>query len=164
MLRNRDIVALILALILSRMAWDDGTESLSASANLAFFFSRDQVMVISPMDVDGDGTNEAIAVAKAVPNKGETFALEIMDLKPLHTFGKRHLAPFRPNVLFSSKEINDDNAHPIHITSGQVLISKHGTAKSPKVKHIFPDNVEINDRNRHYFCGTDWHDAASKCG
>jgi hypothetical protein len=168
MLRNRDIVALVLALILSRMAWNDGTESLSASADLAFFFPREEVMVISPMDVDGDGTNEAMVVAKAVPKKGETFTLQIMDLKPLHTFGKRHLAPFRPKTLFTSKEINDNNAHPIHITTGQVIIKQHPhsaeVGHSKKSKPTIPDNVDWNDRNRHYFCGTDWHDASSKCG
>lgn len=151
---------------MSRMAWNDGTESLSASADLAFFFPRDRITVISPMDMDGDGTNEAIAVARAVPDKGESFHIQIMDLKPLHTFGKRHLAPFRPKVLFTSKEINDDNAFPIHMTSGQVIIKKHphsGTDKSKK-KVTLPDEVELNDRNRHFFCGTDWHDASSKCG
>jgi hypothetical protein len=166
MFRNRDVVALVLVVILSRMAWNDGTESLSASADLAFFFSRDQITVLSPMDVDGDGTNEAIAVAKAIPNKGESFQLQVLDLKPLHTFGKRHLAPFRPKVLFTSKEINDNNAHPIHMTTGQVLIKKHphsGTDKTKK-KVTVPDNVNFDDRTRHFFCGTDWHDASSKCG
>lgn len=170
MLRNRDIVALVLVVILSRMAWNDGTESLSASADLAFFFPRDRITVVSPMDVDGDGTNEAMAVAKAVINDSkdeESFQLQIMDLKPLHTFGKRHLAPFRPKVLFTSKEIHDNNAHPIHMTSGQVLIkrrSSHTGDSKTRKKDPLPANVELNDRNRHFFCGTDWHDASSKCG
>jgi hypothetical protein len=166
MFRNRDVVALVLVVILSRMAWNDGTESLSASADLAFFFPRDQITVLSPMDVDGDGTSEAIAVAKAIPDKGETFQLQVMDLKPLHTFGKRHLAPFRPKVLFTSKEINDNNAHPIHMITGQVLIKKHphSGADKTKKKMPVPDNVDYNERTRHFFCGTDWHDASSKCG
>ncbi|KAG7361226.1 hypothetical protein IV203_036326 [Nitzschia inconspicua] len=167
MFRNRDIIALVLLVILSRMAWNDGTESLSASADLAFFFPRDRITVVSPMDVDGDGTNEAMAIAKAVPNNSESFQLQIMDLKPLHTFGKRHLAPFRPKVIFTSKEINEQNAYPVHMTSGQVLIKRHPRSNDPKAKRkppLLPDNVELNDRNRHYFCGTDWHDASSKCG
>jgi hypothetical protein len=168
MLRSRDIFALICILMLSRMAWNDGTDFISSTVNLAFFFPRDRVIVLSPMDVDGDGTKEALAMAKAVPNK-ESFILQIMDLKPLHTFRKTYLDPFRPQIIFTSQEINDDNAHPIHLTTGQLLIKKHrnsagngGTTKAEKVP--IPSDVEINDRNRHFFCGIDWHDASEKCG
>lgn len=179
MLRNRDMAALVLVLILSRMAWDDGNDSLSASADLAFFFPRDGIMVMNPMDVDGDGTNEALAVARAVTGgPGESFVLEIMDLKPLHSFGKSYLAPFRPQVLFASKEIRagggDDgdavSAYPIQIVAGQVLIqppkSRNGrdaaAAKAARAKAT-PSDADFNERTRHYFCGSDWHDASTKC-
>ena len=49
MLRNRDVLALIMALLLSRMAWVDRTESLSASANLAFSFDETN----DGLDTDG---------------------------------------------------------------------------------------------------------------
>lgn len=162
--RNRDIVALIFILTLTRMAWNDGTELLSAVVNIAFFFPRDGVMVFSPMDIDGDGTKEALAIAKAVQNK-ETFSLEILDLKPLHSFRKSYLEPFRPKVLFTSQEINDDNAHPIYLTTGQLLIKKHrNTANGvSKQQTAISSDIEINDRNRHFFCGIDWHGASELC-
>lgn len=184
MLRNRDLVALILILILSRMAWDDGNESLSASANLAFFFPRDKIMVVDPMDVDGDGTNEALAVARAVGTHGDSFVLEIMDLKPLHSFSKIYLAPFRPQVLFTSTEIksghniagdptdgtvNGSVAQPIQMTSGQVLIQPpkgrngHAAAMTAKKGGVSANDADFNERTRHYFCGSDWHDASTKC-
>jgi hypothetical protein len=170
------------------MAWDDGNESLSASANLAFFFPRDKIIVVNPMDVDGDGTNEALAVAKAVGKHGESFVLEIMDLKPLHAFSKTFLAPFRPQVLFTSPEIKSGyssaegatdgvpdgtadggTVHPIQMTSGQLLIQPpkgrngHAAAVSAKKGGAIANDAEFNERTRHYFCGSDWHDASTKC-
>jgi hypothetical protein len=167
MLRNRDMLALVGILILVRSAWNNGTESLSAAVDLAFFFSRERVIVLSPMDVDGDGTKEALAVVKAVPQK-ESFTLEIMDLKPLHGFRKTYLEPFRPKVIFTSEEINENNAHPIHLTTGQLLIKKRKSSSSINAdeKEKNPDasnDQNENDRTRHHFCGTDWHDASSKC-
>jgi len=160
-MRNRDILALICMLLLSRMAWNDGTELVSSDANLAFFFPRDGVVAYRPMDIDGDGTKETLATAKAVRDKG-IFALQIMDLKPLHNF-KSHLEPFRPKVLFTSKEINDDNAAPIFLETGQVLMKKGRNKGIKQAPATVTSDIEINDRNRHFFCGIDWHDA-SKCG
>ena len=167
MLLNRDIIALVAILILVRSAWNNGTESLSAAVDLAFFFSRERVIVLSPMDVDGDGTKEALAVVKSIPKK-ESFTLEIMDLKPLHGFRKTYLEPFRPKVIFTSEEINDNNAHPIHLTTGQLLIKhrKRSASNSDNEKGQNADasnEQTANDRTRHNFCGTDWHDASTKC-
>mmetsp|Transcript_9629 Transcript_9629/g.23343 ORF Transcript_9629/g.23343 Transcript_9629/m.23343 type:complete len:808 (+) Transcript_9629:204-2627(+) len=171
MLRNRDVLALIATLILVRLAWNNGTDNLSAAVDLAFYFPRERVMVVSPMDVDGDGTKEALAVVKAVEKK-ESFTMEIHDLKPLHGFRKTYLEPFRPKVIFSSEEIHDDHAHPIHLTTGQLLIKKHQMSgkeadeATTKKYHLSGDknnNKDNNDRTRHYFCGTSWHDAASQC-
>lgn len=165
MFRNRDILALLGSLILVRTAWNSGGESLRAAVDLAFFFSRERVMVVSPMDVDGDGTEEALAVVKSVPQK-ESFTLEIMDLKPLHGFRKTYLEPFRPKTIFASEEINEKNAHPIHLTTGQLLIEKRKLASAlGEKKEPFqnPDGHEITEQTRKYFCGHDWHDASSKC-
>jgi len=167
MFRNRDIFALVGTLILVRLAWNNGTESLSAAVDLAFFFPRDMVMVFSPMDVDGDGTKEALAVAKAVPHQ-DSFVLEIMDLKPLHGFRKKYLEPFRPKTIFTAGEIHQQHAQPIHLTTGQLLIRKHrhssyGDATEKQKQYKIPSDQEINDTTRHYFCGDDWHDASTKC-
>lgn len=167
MLRSRDVLALVATLVLVRLAWNNGTETLSASVDLAFYFPRERVMVVSPMDLDGSGTQEALAVIKAVEKK-ESFTMEIHDLKPLHGFRKTYLEPFRPKVIFTSEEIHDDNAHPIHLTTGQLLIKKHGMSQkeaddeTTKKYHLSGDSG-VNDRTRHHFCGTSWHDAASKC-
>ena len=168
MLRNRDIVAIVLVLILSRMAWNDSTESLSASANLAFYFPRGSTDVVSPMDVDGDGTNEALAVVKQSKSSSSSsdlpsWVLQILDLKPLHHFSKTHLAPFQPTVLFSSEELHEGKAIPIEIAAGQVLMKKNKQTLESS-KPVVTHDQELNDRNRHYFCGSDWHDASSKCG
>ncbi len=165
MFRNRDIFALLAVLVLVRTAWNNGVETISSAVDLAFFFPRQGVMVVSPMDVDGDGTQEALAVLKVIP-KTENFKLQILDLKPLHhhRFQSKYLDPFQPNVIFSSEEINDENAHPIHLTTGQLLLEKRaGGGASIVQKYEIPENSEINDQTRKYFCGTDWHDASSKC-
>jgi len=164
MFRNRDILALLAVLVLVRTAWNNGVETVSSAVDLAFFFPRQGVMVVSPMDVDGDGTQEALAVVKAIP-KTENFKLHILDLKPLHQLQKnKYLDPFRPQVIFSSDEINDENAHPIHLTTGQLLLEKRaGTNADTPQKYEIPNNSEINDQTRKYFCGKDWHDASTKC-
>ncbi len=162
MFRSRDILALLAVLILVRTAWNNGTDSIKAAADLAFFLPRERVMVVSPMDVDGDGTKEALAVVKATP-KTESFTLEILDLKPLHGFRKKYLDPFRPKTIFTSEEINDDNAHPIHLTTGQVVLEKKSIKDGEIRSYQLTKDQEINDQTRKYFCGTDWHDASSKC-
>lgn len=160
MLRTRDIVAIVLALILARMAWNNSTESLSASANLAFYIPRENARVMAPFDVDGDGTNEALAVFKTLQ---ASWVLQILDLKPLHQFSKTYLAPFQPNAIFTSDEMSDNHAIPIKLTTGQVLIKKQKHSKE-KNKVPFTSEHEIDDRTRRFFCGMDWHDAAAKCG
>ena len=161
MLRTRDIVAAIMALVLTRMAWNENMESITANANLAFYLSRDGATTAAPFDVDGDGTTEALAVIKTT-DKGN-WVLQILDLKPLHQFGKTHLAPFRPSVLFESQGIGNSQEKPLELTTGQVLVQM-GQVKPPKRSALSSDHHEYDDRTRHYFCGLDWHDAASKCG
>ena len=173
MIRNRDIVAAILVLILARMSWDASTESLKASAQLAFFMPRDGANVMAPLDVDGDGTVEALAILapqkpKSTPpgtaTPASSWILKILDLKPLHQYGKSFLAPFQPKMLFTSGEIKrSDHAIPIKLKTGQVLVNRP-SSPAKKQKYDLPDGVEINDRNRNYFCGDDWHDASQKCG
>jgi hypothetical protein len=173
------------------MAWNDGgTESLSATANLAFFIPRNSdksstgdgggsgsvATAVTPFDVDGDGTHEAIVVVKSSNGNDSIgagkFVLQILDLKALHNYGKTFLAPFRPEVLFESSQIDDsDHSYPISLTSGQILIRKSRLGldsqkgRQTNKPHVDANGkpIEYNDRNRHYFCGTDWHDAATKC-
>jgi hypothetical protein len=166
MIRTRDIVAILCLLILSRMAWDDSaSESLSASATLAFYLSRDGMAdVISELDIDGDGTSEALAVYSLQERK---YQLQILDLKRLHqnnhkTGVNKQLAPFTPSVLFSSLPIENEDAKPLSMTMGHILIEID--EPKPKQAHPKAKNSDINDRTRHYFCGNDWHDASQKCG
>eukprot|EP00980_Cylindrotheca_fusiformis_P028997 scaffold22692_cov198-Cylindrotheca_fusiformis.AAC.1 len=171
MIRNRDIVALVMIVILSRMAWDESTESLSASANLAFYFPRKSTTsaVVSAMDLDGDGTNEALAVVS--PMSQSSWVLEVLDLKRLHQQRKSTLlAPFRPSVLFTSKPVTlttpkDENTSvaPIKLSAGHLVLASSQTTTN-QVHPKAQGNPDINDSNRHYFCGTDWHDASERCG
>jgi len=61
---------------------------------------------------------------------------------------------------------------PIKVASGQVLLRKsamnadgtYTTATGTGGRHKPPGQfVESDDRTRHYFCGTSWHDAAERC-
>ncbi len=171
MLRSRDIVALLAALILTRMAWNDSTESLQASANLAFYLPRDKATVASPMDVDGDGTNEALAV---IQRSADHWEWKILDLKALHprkgssqpALASTALPPFQPPVLFSTKDdpsFRDSEVKPIQMITGQVLVKSPGKPREKMDLSQMNAETEINDRNRHYFCGSDWHDAAQRC-
>lgn len=164
MIRNRDIVALILAIILVRMAWNDDIESLSASANLAFYVRREKTSVFSPMDLDGDGTNEALAIFKKTAKDSNKWVLGILDLKRLHQFSRTtSMAPFQPNILFESEEVQID-ASPLKMTFGHILVKAITKPKKDRSEKYDDGNYEINDRTRHYFCGLDWHDASVKCG
>jgi hypothetical protein len=170
MLRSRDIVAVFFALILTQMAWNDNLESLSASVHLAFYLPRhDSAMGTlgtkpALLDVDGDGTTEALAVISnsKVDSDGDEvqWKLRILDLKPAMQNDKTRVAPFRPKVLFESDPIRSaSRAKPVALVTGQVLVSSTLiTADTHAQKE------ETGDRNRHYFCGVDWHDASVKCG
>lgn len=172
MIRNRDIVALVMIMILSRMAWDDSAESLSASANLAFYLPRDKsttTAVITPMDVDGDGTNEALAIVRS-RGQSSSWVLEIFDLKRLHQQSKSTLlAPFQPSVLFTSEPVTlttasgNNDAIPVKLSTGHLVIANTKTSET-KVHPQAESNPDINDTNRQYFCGKDWHDASERCG
>lgn len=167
MLRTRDVVAAFLALMLTRMAWNDEAENLSASLHLSFYFPfvKDQVAPV-PFDVDGDGTVEALVTMR--PSRGNGWVLQLLDLKPLHSAynSKTGLgAPFQPKELLRSEVITqEDEQHglgrPLQIVTGQVMV--RGIAKTPTEQDF--NGMSLDERTRHYFCGVDWHDASSKCG
>lgn len=171
MLRNRDIVATVLALILTRMAWNDQAENLSASIHLAFYFPfvKDQVAPAA-FDVDGDGTSEAIVTVK--PYGGGNWVVQILDLKPLHsgyaTAKTAMGAPFQPRELLRSEPLSfgpgggteNPPIKPLQIITGQVMV--RGLTTAPTEQEF--SEMSHEERTKHYFCGDDWHDAASKCG
>jgi hypothetical protein len=72
---------------------------------------------------------------------------------------KTHVAPFRPKLLFDSPLLANNTGKPVSLVTGQVIMSSPAISESAASvpKHA------IVDRTRHYFCGTDWNDAASKC-
>jgi hypothetical protein len=166
MLRNRDVVAAVLALILTRMAWNDQAENLSASLHLSFYFpfAKGQVAPAA-FDLDGDGTAEAIVTVKS--DAPQSYVVQVLDLKPLHSSynAKTALgAPFQPKELLRSESIQmeeeiDGYAKPLQIVTGQVMV--RGVAKAQSDLDFA--NMDVNERTRHYFCGTDWHDASTKC-
>lgn len=180
MLRNRDIVAAVLALILTRMAWNDQAENLSASIHLSFYFPfvKDQVAPAA-FDVDGDGTAEALVTVK--PYGGGTWVMQILDLKPLHsgyTAKTVSGAPFQPKELLRSEPITVNAFEkfrgeggegesdgptaiiPLQIVTGQVMVRGLTRAKSEQDFNT----MSQDERTKHYFCGDNWHDASSRCG
>jgi hypothetical protein len=176
MLRNRDIVAAVLALILTGMAWNDQAENLSASIHLAFYFPLVKHQV-SPaaFDVDGDGTPEALVTLLPLA-AGNGYAVQLLDLKPLHSsysYSRNTAlgAPFRPLELLRSAPIqsinmpnnNDEQSRPLKIVTGQIMVRGVASKGSSANEKDF-EAMSYDERTKHYFCGTDWHDASTKCG
>ena len=175
MLRSRDVVAAVLALMLTRMAWNEQAENLSASLHMSFYFPfvKDQVAPV-PFDVDGDGTAESLVTIR--PSSGTGWIMQLLDLKPLHsTYSSKTAlgAPFQPKELLRSDVITpemiqgsvDDTpdhlpAKPLQIVTGQVVV--RGVKKAPSEEEF--NAMSLDERTKHYFCGLDWHDAADKCG
>lgn len=163
MLRTRDLLATTAILWLSRMAWRDPAESLSANVFLSWYIPQNHIkngqVHATPMlfDVDGDQKPETLAVMEL---KDGQWVLQVVDLKPSGSTDKTHLAPFRPKVLYESQPIVIDGetaTRPLALTTGHVDML-HKAAKKQDT------TAPSADRTRHYFCGADWHDAASKCG
>jgi len=126
------------------------------------------------LDVDGDGTMEALA-SLVHDTKAENWKLLVSDLKPAASTDKTHLAPFQPNTLYQSGSISfgkglnmpkDVDFVPIAMITGHVPLLKKKKEKDapPPLTKTHYKETELNDRNRHYFCGKDWHDASDKCG
>ena len=165
--RARDVLAVLAAAWLIRMAWNDedspGT-SLSATMRLAFYAHIDP-QAFAPLDVDGDGSSETLAVfVKEDQNRPNQWQLQLLDLKPLHSYkqGMVSVAPFRPKPILSASI--DAWSRPQRVVTGQIQVAHKN--KNPKQKRpaASTSGVEFTDRNRRYFCGTDWHDASQKCG
>lgn len=151
MLRHRDVIAILLAVWLLRLA-NQQEKTFKAAFHLAFYT---HATLHAPFDVDGDGTVEALAILTGEKSKR---LLEILDLKPLHSrYPASSAAPFRPRTMLQAS-INGD-ATPLKVITGQIMVSH-----VPKRKPILAKTTsEYTDRTRHYFCGLDWHDASQKC-
>ena len=157
MFRVRDIIAVLAAAWLVRISWKDDQDFGSASMHLAFY-SHGNSHSVAPMDVDGDGTNEGLAVAVSTHNKTK-WQMEILDLKKLHHGAAISRTPFRPPTMVSSAAI-PTTAQPIKVVTGQIIPQ----AKTKSViKLTNQDESTFNGKNRHYFCGTDWKDASDNC-
>jgi hypothetical protein len=166
MLRVRDIVAVLMAVWLVQMAWNDEHDFLSASLHLAFY-TRGNQHSVAPFDLDGDGTVEALVLAVPLDNKGKTdtstsWQMEILDLKPLHKSSSSSFVtpPFRPKTIMTSAPITTDSK-PLKLTTGQIKVRKRHADK--RIVTLTEHEESESDRSRHFFCGKDWHDAATNC-
>lgn len=166
MLRTRDLVALLAAVVLTRMAYHDTMESLAATAHLSFYVPRndgDHSVAPAVLDIDGDGVAEALA---RVENRDNKFYVQILDLKPGMT-AHANLAPFQPKVLLEASPVSIpvtghmEFTEPLALTTGHINVQggEEVAVKAPAAS----TNAKVNERTRHYFCGSDWHDASSKC-
>ncbi len=93
--------------------------------------------------------------------------------------------PFRPEPLFTSEplkfpshpqqqgEASTDSAKndvkPLQLVTGHVLIANQQQQHENMQKQNEEDEKKQqaylqDERTRHYFCGKDWHDAATRCG
>lgn len=179
MIRLRDILVALAGIYLTRMAWDDPSESIAATAHLSFYLGREEpdkedneasrTRYLPPalLDVDGDGAAESLA-SLVYASRSKTWKLEILDLKPATNSDKTHIAPFQPGLLYESaaielEEISMEDVQPIAMTTGQVLLKKDNAEKGGSSDNSKLKDVAIDEKNRHYFCGDDWHDASQKC-
>jgi len=136
---------------------------------------------MSPMDVDGDGTNEALAILQLSSksdsentNNNEddkkTWEWKILDLKALSPRSGRlyntAIPPFEPSVLLSYHDTSRTNdVTPIQVVTGQVQVKKDTEARKKARMDMsrIDQGTPITDRNRHFFCGDSWHHAAETC-
>lgn len=153
MIRVRDILAALACLYLTRMAWDDPSESIAATAHLSFYLAREQAhnakdaaekaqadtltRYIAPvlLDVDGDGLAESFA-SPIYDSKSLAWRMQILDLKAAANTDKTHVAHFSPPVLYESTEsiiLTDadmENVQPISMTTGHVMLKKSNGSTS----------------------------------
>ena len=182
MLRPRDFAAALAIFVLAKLASDDPSDSLSANVQLSFYVGREHSVsngqlhriALAPvvLDVDGDGTAEALA-SVLHDEKSDGWQVQVLDLKPAASTDKTHMAPFRPKTLYQSEPLNlqpgqqltkDSAIMPIKLATGHVLLQRNGASqKKAPLTMTHYKNSELNDRNRHYFCGNDWHHAAQQC-
>jgi len=161
MLRTRDIVAVLLAVVLARIAWTSGPAddaSLSAGMRLAFYA---KAKLASPFDVDGDGILEAMVVLEENTSPQTDWELQVLDLKGMD----KAAMPFEPPVLFKTRVEKDKDTYPVKLTTGQIIWNHHYHHHRHHSYHPHgkKDSPAAEDRTRHYFCGSDWHDAAANC-
>ena len=182
MFRWRDAVALIFALILSQQAWNR-QESLSATVHLAFYAARTTEYRLPslrpvPLDVNGDGIPESLV---DYSRQSGAWKLQVLDIIKKRRHGSNLAgAPYEPPVVLESDPISyahvqgrqqttkDTHVQPLTLTVGHVRLrpdAKSSSSSSSKKKkpQSSSSKVEITDRNRRFFCGTSWHDAAEKC-
>jgi len=190
-LRQRDLVASIVVVVLGRIVYTYtcGSESLVVSLTLAFYTdfeatetrtpkdSKPYVIHTAkpvPFDVDGDGIVEALIVPSVLTSdalgksiKTHQWGLKVLDLRPLHNLKTRsNNEPFYPNTLFSSKPIvvggeKSQTRVPIRITTGQIIIRKN--TESLKGSTFTDRDAVATNETTHFYCGIDWNDASSKC-
>jgi hypothetical protein len=165
MLRTRDFIALILAAVLTKMAWnDDPLDALSALVHLAFYVplahehnhEHDPPATASApvlLDLDGDGTVEVMAIL-------QNNEIHILDLKRATTKTKP-LAPFQPPLLLKSEPLRQlqEATKPILLAYGRVQMridDKNSSAAAAAARSVA--------QQHYYYCGTTWHDASTRCG
>ena len=114
------------------------------------------------------------------------WKLQVLDVGPLQRRHKTHFGvPFSTDIVLESEAIRVQDIiqphssmpheameiKPLSIISGHVNVmqgmmrpKQKSAKKSKRTDKVSPSDVDLNDRNRHFFCGTDWHDAVKKCG
>lgn len=181
-LRPIDIAAAFAAILLVKLTnvYTQGSESMEASIQLAFYSvwtshvnipdkdlnkqRGDSIRydVARPvlLDVDGDGTSEALVV----PLLNDTiWELQVLDLTPLRDKWAKEVIPFVPKKLFTSTKEDHRNhkvkAVPVKFTTGQLILVEKQEDESETKKN---DETNSNDTSQ-FYCGIDWHDAHTSC-
>jgi len=182
-LRPKDIVAAFAALLLAKLTnlYTQGSESMEASIQLAFYSictSHVNIPANDPseklnesirydvarpvlLDMDGDGTTEALVV----PLLNDTnWELQILDLTPLRDNLVKEQIPIIPKVLFHSTREHDRNSRmkpvPVKLTTGQMILVDKQEDES---ESITQKNSENTKDTLQYYCGIDWYDAHTSC-
>jgi hypothetical protein len=138
------------------------------------------------LDVDGDGAAEAWVVLRGGQKSDGTdsYQVQVLDLKRnLYSSSTGDAAgsssvlyagggPFLPPPLVeSSPEYHTNMSLPVAVATGHLPVmarneSARAAGEDSQVENSKNDgnDVRIDDRNRRYFCGRDWHDATTRCG
>jgi hypothetical protein len=178
MLRKRDVVAVLFAVLLSQIAWNR-QESLSATVHLSFYLSHpvdgtnDHTVLPAVVDLDGDDTPDTLVHIVSQDDR-KSWKLKVMNIQA------KQQEPFQPPVVIESSPILfqdiqplpsfDDMAMPLmplRMTAGHVLVkplwkpknTKEATSTNKKNEKY----EDIADRTKRFFCGENWSDAARLC-
>jgi len=163
-LRTKDILAAAALAVLTQLAWNGGQDLWSASVHLLFYLQTEPGWGYAPptaVDLDGDSYPDTLAHYS--PVGGNEWKLHLYHLQSAKQ------RPFAPALLTESvisaptdlhHDSSDETVTPLQMKTAHIITQAKNT---PSQSRTAVDESEITERSMQFFCGKDWHDAASTC-